>query len=108
MEIKEKKDSNTLIFSVSGRLDATSVGQFEKHIMEFINKGEKKLMFDLSGVEYVSSAGLRGILTTSKALKAQGGELRLIVCAGPVMEVFKITGLSSIFKIFNTLEAALA
>ena len=68
----------------------------------------KVLILDLSDLQYISSAGLRVILSAAKILKGTGGEIRLAGTAGSVKKVFQVSGFFSMFKNFETRSDALA
>lgn len=97
-----------MVVKVVGRMDATSAPQFEEECAKWIEQGEKNLVVDMGGLEYISSAGLRSILATGKKLKGSGGVLVFGNMQGMVKEVFDISGFTSIFPVYDTLEAALA
>jgi anti-anti-sigma factor len=107
MEISVRKEKNVSVVSVTGRMDAVTAPEFEKNLSELMSKGEKKFLVNLAGLEYISSAGLRSILVIAKQSKAGQGEVIFFGLRGPVEEVFKISGFHSIFKIFDSEEAAL-
>jgi len=107
MEIKTKKDDKGLIVSVNGRIDAVTAPDFEKSLLERISSGETILVINLSELEYISSAGLRSILSIAKVLKAKGGKMMFACLRGTVRDVFKISGFGTIFQIFDTEEEAL-
>jgi anti-anti-sigma factor len=107
MEIHVKKEAKGLIVSVIGRWDAVSVGEFDKEMDGQIGKGESNFILDLSRLDYISSAGLRSILSASKRLKENKGMMTLCGLQGSVKEVFDISGFSSIFTIYESLEIAL-
>lgn len=107
MEISVRKEKNVSVVSVTGRMDAVTAPEFEKSLSELMSKGEKKFLVNLAGLEYISSAGLRSILVIAKQSKAGQGEVIFSGLRGPVEEVFKISGFHSIFKIFDSEEAAL-
>ena len=107
MDIHVKKEGKGLILSIIGRLDAVSAGEFDKEMDEQIKKGESIFILDLSRLDYISSAGLRSILSSSKRLKENKGMITLCSLHGGVKEVFDISGFSSIFTIYESLENAL-
>ena len=107
MEIQTAKEKNVVIFSVQGRIDAVTAPEFEKAISNLIAQGENFFLFNFSGLEYISSAGLRSILAAAKQLKPKGGNILFSGLKGPVKDVFKISGFGTIFKIFETREDAL-
>jgi anti-anti-sigma factor len=107
MEIQTRKEKNAVIISVKGRIDALTAPEFEKNLSDFLAKDERIFLLNFSGLEYISSAGLRSILANSKKLKEIQGKILLAGLQGPVEEVFKISGFHSIFKIFDSEETAL-
>lgn len=108
MDFSSSKQGSALVIKIVGRMDATSAPKFEDECANWIDKGEKHLVVDMNGLEYISSAGLRGILATGKKLKANEGMLVFGNMQGMVKEVFDISGFTSIFPVYDTLEAALA
>lgn len=97
-----------MALKVEGRLDAASAPEFERECAKWIAQGETILIVDMSGLEYISSAGLRGVLTVGKTLKGRGGRVLLCGAQGIVKEVFEVSGFASIFPFFEDLDAAVA
>ena len=108
MDLESTKVGSSLIMTVRGRMDAVTAPAFQAESNTWIENDEKTVVVDLSGVEYISSAGLRSLLFAAKALKANQGEIRFCNLTGMVQEVFSISGFSSMFTIYETLEEALA
>lgn len=108
MEFSSQKTEHAVTIKVTGRMDAVTAPGFEQECGRWIEEGNKNLIVDLSGLEYISSAGLRVILGVGKKLKAQGGTLTFGGMSGIVKEVFEISGFSSIFPVYDSLESALA
>jgi anti-anti-sigma factor len=107
MEIATRKEGGAHVVSVKGRIDAVTAPEFEKGLLALMAGGEYTLVLDFIGLEYISSAGLRSILSMAKQLKAKDGKMLFAGLQGPVKDVFKISGFGSIFKIFDTEEEAL-
>lgn len=97
MEIRKELTENRLALAVSGRLDTTTAPQLDAAIKESID-GVEALTLDFSELEYISSAGLRVLLSTQKTMNKQG-KMRLIGVQEAVMEVFEITGFADILTI---------
>lgn len=108
MEIITRKEKNTVVVSVKGRMDAVSSPEFEKGLEELMAEGEKVFIIDLGELDYISSAGLRSILATAKKLKPNEGQILLSSLKDVVKEVFDISGFSSIIPIHESVESALA
>lgn len=107
MDISSIKDEKALIITASGRLDTTTAQDFEAKCLELLPTGDKNFIIDLSDVEYISSAGLRSILSVGKKVRSDEGNLSFCSLKGMVREVFEISGFSSIFTIHDTREQAL-
>ena len=97
MEIIKKKDGGSLKIALEGRLDTTTAPSLEEALKEELN-GVTDLEFDFAKLEYISSAGLRVLLSTQKIMKNQGNMKVKNVCP-EIMEVFDITGFSEILTI---------
>ncbi|MCX5827082.1 MAG: STAS domain-containing protein [Deltaproteobacteria bacterium] len=108
MEIDAKKEGQTVIIVLTGRMDAVSAPQFDKTVDDFIEQGETRILIDFKTLEYISSAGLQSILALAKRLEITSGTVLLSDLNGAVKEVFEISGFSSIFPIFDNLDAAKA
>ncbi len=108
MEIESSKASSATVVTVKGRMDAITAPVFEKTLTELIAGGETRFVIEMTGLEYISSAGLRGILATAKVLKGKGGQIRFANVAGTVKEVFDISGFGTIFQMHDSVAGALA
>jgi len=107
MKIHTKKEKGAMVISVKGRLDAVTSPEFENSLFDWISKGENIFLLNFTELEYISSAGLRSILATSRKLKDKQGKILFAGLHGPVEEVFNISGFYPMFKIFDSEEAAL-
>ena len=97
MTIEIKRNVEELVLQIVGRLDTTTAPTLEKTIMENMN-GIKSLILDFKGLEYISSAGLRVLLSAQKKMQ-QIGEMKVSHVCEEVMEVFEITGFADILVI---------
>ena len=93
------------LLEVSGRVDSTTAYQLGEALTKVIDNGKNKIVLDLNKVEYMSSAGLREIVSALKrvqALPASGGDVRIANPSDRVREVLELAGLDEIFKIYPT------
>ena len=97
MTIEKKINGEELTLIVSGRLDTQTAPELENEL-DAVLSGLKELIFDMTNLEYVSSAGLRVILKAQKAMNVQGS-MKLIGVNDSIMEVFDITGFLDILTI---------
>ena len=97
MNINIEKENGVTVIKIEGRLDTTTAPELEKTIN---NEGVelKNLVLDFKGVDYISSAGLRVLLTAQKKMNVQGG-MELINVGEAVMDIFEMTGFADILVI---------
>lgn len=108
MEIREDRRDGITVVAPVGRLDINTCGELEASLLRHLGAGESRLVVDMAGLDYVSSAGLRVILMLAKKLDAQGGRLVLCSLVHAVREVFELSGLTQVFAIETSREAAVA
>ena len=107
MEIIESKQNDVTVFSLNGRLDSNTSPTLEKKLATAIENGTKNMVIDFEKLDYISSAGLRIILKTTKDLKRAEGEMVLCAMQDYVKEVFEIAGFDSFLPIKTSLDDAL-
>lgn len=107
VNITEKKKGDILILQLKGRLDAISSPLAEKKVFECINEGFNKLILDFAGIEYLSSAGMRMLLSTTKKLKTLSGKLVVCSIVPNVMDVLKMSGFDHVLELAKTEEDGL-
>ena len=97
MQINKTQNNTDLIVALEGRLDTTTAPQLEAELKRSLN-GITALTLDLAGLEYLSSAGLRVILSAQKVMNKQGG---MVVknANDTIMEIFEVTGFSDILNL---------
>jgi anti-sigma B factor antagonist len=97
LNIEKKSEGNNLSFALSGRLDTTTAPDLEKEVKDNI-EGVEKLDFDFEDLAYISSAGLRVLLSAQKIMNKQG-EMVVKNCSDEIKEIFEVTGFSDILTI---------
>ena len=97
MTINKTNNGSSLTVAIEGRLDTTTAPQLEAELKDSLD-GVAELVLDLSGMEYISSAGLRVLLSAQKIMSRQG-EMKVTGVCETVMEVFEVTGFSDILNI---------
>ena len=96
MTIEIKKMATDTVVEVCGRLDTTTAPVLDKTISEDISENAN-LVLDLKGLEYISSAGLRVLLSAQKRMKKSGSMKLKNVCE-EVMDIFEMTGFADILE----------
>ena len=98
MKINKTQDGNTLTIAVEGRVDTTTSPDLEQEINQTPNE-VTELILDFTNLDYISSAGLRVMLSAHKFMTGKGGDLKITNVNDVVSEVFEITGFSDILNI---------
>jgi anti-anti-sigma factor len=103
MRIETNEENGIVSFIFEGRLDAVTSEKAEADLMTAIDENGRYL-YDLTALEYVSSAGLRVLLATSKQIRRKQG--RFVMCAANpnVRHILDISGFASLFQLVDTLE----
>jgi anti-anti-sigma factor len=104
MEVSKRQEQGLTVVSVSGRLDAATTPDFEKQGSAWVSEGGGTFVLDFTGLTYISSAGLRGILSLAKKLRATEGRLALCGLSGLVKDVIGVSGFEAFLSIYDTLE----
>ena len=103
-EISE--DQGIIIISLPRRFDFDSAPLVENALKPVIAQHPERVLFDFSKTEYISSAGVRVLLGTSRALKEGGGKIALSSLCHQVMYILEIAGFTKIFTIYETRDKA--
>ena len=107
MEIFQENNNEVEIFSVKGSLDSNTSTEFETRIYAALESGQRKLILNLEDLDYISSAGIRVMLKTTKDLNRMDGNIVLCTLQDYVREVFDIAGFDGYLNIENNLKAAM-
>lgn len=102
METTISEMRRVTLVEVSGRVDSSNAVQLGETLNSQIDAGRLQLVVDLSGVEYMSSAGLREMVAALKKVRNLNGDMRIATPSERVKEVLDLAGLSAIFQIFPT------
>jgi anti-sigma B factor antagonist len=102
LELKSTEMKRVLLIEVGGRVDSTTADRLGDVLKEAVDNGKTQIVLDLSKVEYMSSAGLRELVSAQKKLRNGRGDLRLAALSERVQEVLALAGLDEIFEIYDT------
>lgn len=106
MDMEEKKSGKVYILVLNGRLDAYSSNELEKKVNTLIDNDCRELVVNFGEVDYISSSGLRVMLSTVKKLRKIEGDVKLACLKPYVKEVFDISGFTQLFEIHDLEEEA--
>ncbi len=107
VNITSDMQGNVAVIGVNGRIDGSSAPQLDDALQAAINGKHFKIVADLSGTEFMSSAGMRALLKARLAVQDKHGELRLAAPSDYLMDSLKLVGLDKLFHIFPSRGAAL-
>ena len=107
VSLSERSVGQVTILKPSGRIDSQSSPEFESALTDKLNSIQNVIL-DFADVPYISSAGLRVVLVVAKRMSRGQGQFALASLKPEILSVFKVSGLTSILKIFDTPEGALA
>jgi anti-sigma B factor antagonist/stage II sporulation protein AA (anti-sigma F factor antagonist) len=106
MTLDHEMRDDCLILRPVGRLDNSSSPELERCVTEQMEGAVRCIVFDFSGMDYISSAGLRVVLLAGKRLKAAGGGIALAGMRDLVRDVFEMSGFISLFPVAATADEA--
>ena len=107
MKIEEEKKGEVRVFNISGKFDAKSSPPLEKALSDAVGNGDKCIAINFKEIDYISSAGLKVLLSITRKLNEEGGKMKLSNFTSQVKEVFDLTGFTQIFEIFPDIEECL-
>ncbi|MCR5814011.1 MAG: STAS domain-containing protein [Desulfovibrio sp.] len=108
MEITLTQEQDCVVLALSGRMDATTTGDFDEKAQAALQEGHRRILVDLAELEYMSSAGLRSLLSLAKAMKNGGGHLCFCSLQPMVAEVFRISGFDRMLAVYAERAEGLA
>lgn len=108
MHVQQSRIEDVIVLQPQGRIDGATSTSFEEQCMLHIGAGAQNVVIDLSGIDYMSSAGLRALLITAKKTKTAGGALTLCGAHGSVKEVISLSGFDSLLGAHESVADAIA
>ena len=99
MTINESNEGGVVVVSPQGRIDSTSSATLDHHLQALAAAGKTRVVIDFSGVDYISSAGLRVMLSLAKRARDQKGRVALFGMNDSVRQVFELAGFVALFTI---------
>ncbi|WP_042163933.1 STAS domain-containing protein [Paenibacillus gorillae] len=107
MNIETQDINGITVLPLEGRLDGNNASIAEQAFLQQVAEGKQQFIFDFSGLQYISSAGLRVILVAAKKLRASKGRMICASLGEQVLDVFEMSGFTNILEMAATREEAL-
>ena len=108
MKITQRVEGNVTVFLPEGRIDTQAATDMDQALQAAVSAGKHNMVVDMSGVDYISSAGLRTLAAMLVKSRAEGGDMKLAALNPRVTRVFRIIGFDVLMSIHDTPEAAIA
>ena len=108
MKITQRVEGDVTVFLPEGRIDTQAATEMDQALQTAVSGGSYKIVVDMSGVDYISSAGLRSLASVLVKSRAEGGDMKLAALNKRVTRVFNIIGFDLLMSIHDTPEAAIA
>lgn len=96
------------VLAVKGEVDVYTAPRLREKLLELVSQGAYRIVVDLEGVEFLDSIGLGVLVGGLKRLRSHDGDLSLVCTHPQILKVFKITGLTQVFSIYDTVDAAVS
>ncbi|MBN1121445.1 MAG: anti-sigma factor antagonist [Anaerolineae bacterium] len=107
IKIREVEDG-AVVISPDGRLDSTAAPEFENTMLDSLHQGKYRLVIDMSSVTYISSRGLKALVTAWRIARENGGDIVLCSMKLAVFDIFQMVGFTKVFTIVETIPEALS
>jgi len=107
MEISQKEENGVVSIAIKGRLDADSSAEAETVVKDALKGEQNRLLFNLGELEYLSSAGLRVLLSAAKEMRRRDGKIVLCALNEFVKEIFEVSGFQSLIPITDSVESGI-
>ncbi len=102
----ETEEAGAAVLVVRGEVDLSSAPQLRQRLLGLATAGPTTVVVDLTDVSFIDSTGLGVLVSALKRLRAEGGDLRLVVNRPQIAKVLEITGLDTVFLVAATAEEA--
>ncbi|MGH3169802.1 MAG: STAS domain-containing protein [Trebonia sp.] len=96
------------VVEVSGEIDVYTAPRLRERLVSLVEAGKYRLIVNLEGVEFLDSTGLGVLVGGLKRVRAYDGGIDLVCTQGRILRIFRITGLHKVFRIYGSVEEALA
>jgi anti-sigma B factor antagonist len=102
LDIQVTAEAQIMVVTVQGRVDSSTAGQLGEALSGVIEEGFFQIVLDLGGVDYMSSAGLREMVSALKKVRARDGDMRIAQVGERVLEVLELSGLNTLLQFYDS------
>lgn len=108
LQLKDRQEGAATVIEVGGEIDVYTAPKLREKIIDVVAGGSYHLVVDMEKVEFLDSTGLGVLVGALKRVRAHDGSLSLVCTQDRILKIFKITGLTKVFPIHNSVADALA
>src|SRR5690606_12512100 len=108
LTLSTRSENGRTIVEVAGEIDVYTAPRLREQLAELVDSGRYDIVVDMSGVEFLASTGLGVLVGGLKRVRTHDGSLHLVCTQERILKIFRITGLTKVFPIHETVEAAVA
>lgn len=108
LSLHTRTEGDFEIIDVAGEIDVYTAPRLREALVDLVAKGRHNLIIDVERVEFLDSTGLGVLVGGLKRVRSHGGSLDVVCTQDRLLKIFRITGLSKVFGIFETVDAAVA
>jgi len=108
LTLSTRVEGAATVVVVGGEIDVYTAPKLREQIVDLVGGGAYHLVVDMEAVEFLDSTGLGVLVGGLKRVRAHDGSLKLVCTQERILKIFRITGLTKVFPIYDTVEAALA
>ena len=107
LTLATRDDGDRTVVVVGGEIDVYTAPKLREQLVDLVNAGRYHLVIDMETVEFLDSTGLGVLVGGLKRVRAHDGSLRLVCTQERILKIFRITGLTKVFPIHDSLDEAL-
>ena len=108
LSLTTRTEGDRTVLSVGGEIDVYTAPKLREQLVDLVNSGQYHLVVDMEGVEFLDSTGLGVLVGGLKRVRAHEGSLRLVCTQERILKIFRITGLTKVFPIYDSVADAVA
>lgn len=108
LSLETRSEGDWTIVSVGGEIDVYTAPKLREALVELVNAGRYQLVVDVEGVDFLDSTGLGVLVGGLKRVRANDGNLRVVCTQERLLKIFRITGLTKVFAVHDSVASAVA
>jgi anti-sigma B factor antagonist len=108
LSLTTRSEGDSTVVVVGGEIDVYTAPKLREQLIDLVNAGKYHLVVDMEGVEFLDSTGLGVLVGGLKRVRAHDGTLRLVCTQERILKIFRITGLTKVFPIHDTVDDAVS